>query len=288
MGGNDAAIVLADCDLERTVAGLTHWTLSNAGQACGAIEIAYVDQGIAEELVNRLRRAWAKLRVGTAAGQGAHGEGGEFPEVAPLANQRQLDVVERHVDDARAKGAKIVCGGARTGRGLGYLPTILDHCDERMLVVEEETFGPVLAIVRVEGAAEAIRRTNKGRYGLGASIWTRDIERAERLAERLDVGVVTINNHAFSGAIPSLPWSGTRETGFGIANGPESLATFVRPRAVLMDRNDSPEPFWMPYDRTLWEMGEILADAQILRLGRAWRLPFVMKKRLDTVKRFFR
>jgi acyl-CoA reductase-like NAD-dependent aldehyde dehydrogenase len=281
MGGKDPAIVLADCDLERTVAGITHWALSNAGQACGAIELVYVDRGVADEFVNRLRRAWSKLRVADATGAG------DFPEVAPLANDRQLETVVRHVEDARAKGAKVVCGGAKTGQGRGYLPTVLDHCDERMLVVEEETFGPVLAIVRVEGAAEAVRRTNRGRYGLGASIWTRDIARGERLAERLDVGVVTINNHAFSGAIPGLPWSGTRATGFGVANGPESLATFVRPRATLVDRSTAPEPFWMPYDATLWELGEILAGAQIFDVARAWRLPIAMRKRLATVRRFF-
>jgi acyl-CoA reductase-like NAD-dependent aldehyde dehydrogenase len=278
MGGKDAAIVLADCDLDRTVAGITHWALSNAGQACGAIEVAYVDGRIADAFVGRLRAAWTKLRVGP----------GELADVAPLANQRQLDVVIAHVEDARAKGATIVCGGSPVGPGLGYAPTIVDHAAEGMAVVDDETFGPVLAVVRIDGAAEGIRRTNRSRYGLGASIWSADIARAERLAERLEVGVVTINNHSFSGAIAALPWSGTRETGFGIANGPESLATFVRPRATITDEATSPEPFWMPYDADLREMGSILADAQIFKLLRAWKLPFLMRKRVETVRKFFR
>jgi acyl-CoA reductase-like NAD-dependent aldehyde dehydrogenase len=277
MGGKDPAIVLADCDMDRTVAGVTHWALSNAGQACGAIEIAYVDKRIADAFVERLRRAWTKLRVG-----------GEGADVAPLANQRQLDVVIAQVEDARAKGATILCGGRAVGPGLGYEPTIVDHCAEGMAVVDDETFGPVLAVVRIDGAADAIRLANRSRYGLGASIWTTDIARAERLAERLDVGVVTINNHAFSGAIPALPWSGTRETGFGIANGPESLATFVRPRAVITDTADAPESFWMPYDKSLVELGHILAEAQIMKLGRAWKLPLLMRRRVETVRRFFR
>jgi acyl-CoA reductase-like NAD-dependent aldehyde dehydrogenase len=278
MGGKDAAIVLADCDLPRTVAGLTHWALSNAGQACGAIEIVYVDARIADELVERLRRAWARLKVGAS----------ELAEVAPLANRRQLDVVVAQVEDARAKGAKVVCGGAQTGEGLGYAPTLVDHCREGMALVDDETFGPVLAVVRVDGAAEAVRLTNRSRYGLGTSIWTSDIARAERLAERLDVGVVTINNHSFSGAVPALPWSGTRETGFGVANGPESLATFVRPRAVIVDEASAPETFWMPYDQALRDLGEILADAQIGKLARAWRIPLIFRSRGATVKRFFR
>ena len=284
MGGKDPAIVLGDCDLPRTVAAITHWALANAGQACGAIEIAYVDERIADDFVERLRTAWSQLRV---AG-GPEGARGRLADVAPLANRRQRDIVAAQVEDARAKGAKVVCGGAPTGLGLGYAPTILDRCTSKMSVVQDETFGPVLAIIRVEGAADAIREANASRYGLGASLWTSDLNRAERLAERLDVGVVTINNHSFSGAIPSLPWSGARETGFGIANGPASLATFVRPRATILDRSTGPELFWMPYDSTLWELGDIVADAQLGHVGRAWRLPLAIRKRMKTVREFFK
>jgi acyl-CoA reductase-like NAD-dependent aldehyde dehydrogenase len=281
MGGKDAAIVLADCDLSRTAAAITHWALSNAGQACGAIEVAYVDRTVADALVDRLRAIWTRLG----------------PEsVAPLGNRRQLDIVEAHVEDAIARGAVAVCGGhasgtrsagAPDGEGLWYPPTLLDRCDGAMPVVTDETFGPVLAIVRVDGVADAIRAVNASRYGLGASIYTSDLERAERLAERLDVGIVNVNNHAFTGAVPTLPWSGTRETGFGIANGPEALATFVRPKVLTIDRWAGPELYWMPYDDTLREIGETLADAQIGILGNAWKLPLLMRKRLASLKSFF-
>lgn len=273
MGGKDAAIVLADCDLQRTVAGVTHWTLSNAGQACGAIEIAYVDERIADRFVERLQRAWSRLRVGT--------------DVAPLANRKQLDIVSAHVEDARAKGAVVVCGGRAADVPLGYEPTVLDRCDERMRVVRDETFGPVLAVVRVSGVAEAVRRVNEGRYGLGASIWTGDVARAERIAEKLEVGVVDVNNHALSGAIPSLPWSGTRDTGFGVANSAHALSTFVRPRALVVDRAKSPELYWMPYDDALLQLGEVLADAQLMRLERAWKIPLLIRARLRGLRRFF-
>ena len=109
LGGKDAAIVLADCNFERTVLGVTNWALNNAGQACGAIEIAYVDERIADRFVEAMRRAWTRLRVGT--------------DVAPLANRRQYDVVLSHVEDAREKGAIVVCGGKPTGGPLGYEPT---------------------------------------------------------------------------------------------------------------------------------------------------------------------
>jgi hypothetical protein len=142
--------------------------------------------------------------------------------------------------------------------------------------------------VRVAGAADAVKRANEARYGLGVSIWTGDLARAERLAERLDYGVVNINNHSFSGAIPSLPWSGTRDTGLGVANSTFSLPTFVRPRVTIVDKARSPELFWMPYDEALIETGGILADTFLNRFERVWRLPLLMRGRIKTIRNFFR
>jgi acyl-CoA reductase-like NAD-dependent aldehyde dehydrogenase len=280
MGGKDPAIVLADCDLDRTVAGITHWALCNAGQACGAIEIVYVERGIADRLVARLSEVWLQLRVGPDHGAGA--------DVAPLANRRQLEVVRQHVEDARAQGATVMCGGATLGDGLWFAPTLLDHCTESMAVVRDETFGPVLAVVRVDGPDEAIRAANRLRYGLGASIWTGDLARGERLAERLEYGVVSVNNHSFTGAISALPWSGTRATGFGVANSLLALSTFVRPRVLVVDRRKDPELYWMPYDSGLVELGEVLADVQSNRLGRVWKLPALMRRRMRRLRDFFR
>jgi len=277
LGGKDAAIVLADCDLDRTVAGVTHWALSNAGQACGAIEIALVESAVADRFVERLKEAWTGLRVGP----------GRFFDLSPLANRKQFDLVVAQVDEARALGAEVVCGGQPTGEGLFYPPTILDRCTPEMAVVRDETFGPVLAVVRVESAAEAVRQVNRSRYGLGASIWTRDLARAGKLARQLDVGIVDVNNHSFTGAIPELPWSGTRASGFGIANSGLSLLTFVRPRTVVVDAGSAPDPFWMPYDETLWDMGNLLADAQLMKLGGAWRIPFLWRRRVRRIREFF-
>lgn len=278
MGGKDCAIVLADCDLERTVAGLTHWALANVGQACGAIEVALVENHVAERIVAHLADAWSRLRVGPGA----------YADISPLGNRRQFDLVVEHVADARAKGAKVVCGGAPTGTGLFFPPTILDHCTEDMKIVRDETFGPVLAVVRVDGAADAIRRVNRSRYGLGASIWTRDIARAEALAARLDVGIASINNHGFTGAVVALPWSGTRATGFGVANSVHALATFARPKALVIDSSTRPDPFWMPFDRDVWEFGDLLCEAQLMKLRRAWKIPLLARKRIETIRAFFR
>jgi acyl-CoA reductase-like NAD-dependent aldehyde dehydrogenase len=233
MGGKDAAIVFADCDLERTVAGITHWALSNSGQACGAVEIVYVERVIADRFIAQMRQAWSRLRVGPGQGSST--------DVAPLANQRQFELVKEHVEDARSRGATVVCGGAPLGQGFWFAPTLLDHCNASMSVVRER---PSALSWRwwVESPAEAIRAANQLRYGLGASIWTTDLARGQRLAERLDFGVVNINNHAFTGAVPSLPWSGTRATGFGVANSALALPPFVRPRWKFYRRR-APELF---------------------------------------------
>jgi succinate-semialdehyde dehydrogenase/glutarate-semialdehyde dehydrogenase len=147
-----------------------------------------------------------------------------------------------------------------------------------MDVVREETFGPVLAVVRIWGADEAVRAINDAKYGLGASIWTRDVARAERLIERLDVGVACVNTHAFTGAIPQLPWSGTRATGFGVAGSDLSLLTFMHPKTVAID--ESGGEFWyMPFDRTLRDLGEALISAQLGDVLAAARIPFLMRRR---------
>jgi acyl-CoA reductase-like NAD-dependent aldehyde dehydrogenase len=277
MGGKDMAIVLADCDLERTCAGLTHWALANVGQSCGALEVALVEENIADEVASRLQRAWEHLKVGPA----------EHADLSPLANRKQFEVVVAQVEDAKAKGARVLCGGKPTGVGFFYPPTLIDRCTEEMAVVKEETFGPVLAIVRVSSAADAVRHVNRSRYGLGASIWTRDLDRAGKLAGQLDVGVVVVNNHSFTGAVPELPWSGTRETGFGIANSHHALLTYCRPRAVVVDKSGSPEMFWMPFDRDLAELGRLLIDAQLFKIERAWKLPLLMRRRAKTIRDFF-
>jgi acyl-CoA reductase-like NAD-dependent aldehyde dehydrogenase len=279
LGGNDAAIVLADCDLPRTLAGITHWALHNAGQNCGAIERVYVEESIAEEFVRQLAAAFEELQVGGDTG------------ICPLAHDSQLRLVEEHVADAISRGAALVCGGERTAaettRGLGYRPTILDKCPADALAMRDETFGPIVAIARAADAEDALRMANESRYGLGGSVWTRDLARGRELAERMHCGVANVNNHALTGALVAVPWTGTKETGTGIANSPYALTTFARPRTTLVDRSAKPDVFWAPFDRDLIELGRRIADLQVGRLGGLLKIPLLAAKRAKTVRRFF-
>jgi acyl-CoA reductase-like NAD-dependent aldehyde dehydrogenase len=277
LGGKDAAIVLADCDLDRTLAGVTNWKLHNAGQNCGAIERLYVEQPVADEFVRRLGETWKRLRT----------TDGDDGDVSPLANPRQLEIVERHVADARAKGAAVVCGGARTGAGLGYLPTVLDRCTDEMAVMREETFGPVLAVVRVKDAEEALAAANRSDFGLGGSVWTKDLARGRALASRLECGVVNVNNHAVSGALVAAPWTGIKDTGGGVANSEYALSTFLRPRTVLVDRSTKPDMFWMPFDADLADTGDRLARLQLGQLGALFGLFGALKRRIRAIREFF-
>jgi acyl-CoA reductase-like NAD-dependent aldehyde dehydrogenase len=277
LGGNDAALVLADCDLDRTLAGVTHWALHNAGQNCGAIERLYVEDRVADTFVERLTRAWRRLGDMSDLGR----------TLCPLANEGQLQVVQRHVEDAVAQGARLLCGGAPLGDGLGYPPTLLDGCTRDMAVMQEETFGPVLAVARVRDADEGVQQANDSRYGLGGSIWTRDLARGRELAERLECGVVNVNNHAVTGAMVNVPWCGTKDTGTGVANSEHALSTFLRPRTLLVDKSRKPDLFWMPFDNTLRQLGERLAALQLGALGGALKLPTLVSRRIKTIRAFF-
>ncbi len=281
LGGKDAAIVLNDCDLDRTVAGVMHWSLTNAGQACGDIERVYVEEAIADRFVEQLANAVSRLRVGSGSPQSS--------DLGPLMTRPQLQIVEEHVGDAIARGAKVVCGGKRTGKGLWFEPTVIDHCaDPEMLVLTEPTFGPVIPIVRVADADEAVKLSNACEYGLNASVWSKDLERAEQIARRLEVGTAFINNHAFTGAIPAAAWGGVKKTGSGIANSTFALHHYTRPRTVVIDKNSKADAWWFPMDSVLEELGNRLAEAQVGNILAAVKVPLLIARRQRTVMQFAR
>jgi acyl-CoA reductase-like NAD-dependent aldehyde dehydrogenase len=166
-----------------------------------------------------------------------------------------------------AAGAEVLAGGAGAGEAGGggggprdYPPTVVRVVTDDTPLMRDETFGPVLPIAFVDGPEEAIARANASRYGLTASLWTRDRGKAHILARRLRAGVVAINNHGFTGAIPAAPWSGHGETGWGITGSPLALDALTRPRFVLVDRSRSKkELWWYPYTPALRTIATAMA-----------------------------
>lgn len=275
LGGKDAALVLADCDLERTAIGVAQWATHNCGQNCAAIERVYVEDAIADRFVELLTRVVSKLKVST----------GNDGDLGPLQNQRQLELVERHVEQAKSKGAQVTTGGRREGIGFGYAPTVLDRCADDMDVVRDETFGPVIAVLRVKDAEEGIARANASRYGLNGSVWTKDLARGEALVKRLEVGVGYVNNHGFAGILADVPWTGVKDSGPGVAASAHAYGVFTRPRTVIVDGGKHPDPWWIPANA---ELGAFV-DALIARgrgggLGVLLKLGGLVKKRAAAIR----
>jgi acyl-CoA reductase-like NAD-dependent aldehyde dehydrogenase len=295
LGGKDAAIVLSDCNLDRTVAGVMNWGLQNAGQACGDIDRVYVEESFADRFASHLAEAVARLRFQTPENQSRGFSRTRPYDVGPVINANQLSIIQSHVEDAVSKGAKILCGGKPTGAGYGFEPTVLDHCTHAMKVMREPTFGPVIPIMRFNTQTEAVQLANDCDYGLNASVWSENLVQAEKLAKKLEAGTVYVNNHAFSGAIPSAPWTGVKHSGHGIANSVFALQHYTRPRTVIVDRKKSPDAWWLPMDELAQKMGQCLAEAQLNALSRTFsmlraaiQLPWILAQRQKRILKFVR
>ena len=255
LGGQDTAVVLEDADLDVTSSGVLFGAFLNAGQTCCAIERTYVVDSIADEFEQRLVEKLGEVQ-----------KSDETPMIGPLTANRQLEVVERHVRDAVEKGARVLAGGPDQGRsdgGLWFAPTILEGRSEDMAIFREETFGPVLPIVRVKDEEEAVRRANQEGFNLTASVWTGDSRRGQRVASRLKAGTVMVNDHATAAGLPWGLWGGVGESGYGRLQGALGLREFTVP--VHVGRSTMPRmkrPWWYPYDRATNET--LRAAAEVL------------------------
>jgi acyl-CoA reductase-like NAD-dependent aldehyde dehydrogenase len=279
LGGKDAAIVLRDCNLERTARGLVWGAFTNAGQNCAAIERVYVEKAVADKLVARVVALTKELRPGV--------------DIGVLTTEKQYAVVQRHLAAAVASGAEVLAGGAPEEgaagdepKSLAFPPTVLKVTDEDTPLMREETFGPLLPIVVVDSEEDAIARTNASRFGLTTSVWTRRVNHAHDLAKKLRSGIVTINNHAFTGAVPAAPWTGTGDSGYGITNSPFALTELTRPQFVLEDRSGGKrELWWYPYTPVLrtvaFAMARLRGGAGIFgRVAAFFQLLGALPKRL--------
>ncbi len=231
LGGKNAMLVLEDADIEKAAAGAVRSCFSSAGQLCVSIERLYVHESIADAFVERFAARTKAMRLGTSLAYGA--------DMGSLAGENQLAAVTRHVDEAVAKGAKVVAGGtARPDVGpYFYEPTILDGVEAPMAVCTEETFGPVVSIYRFKTDDEAVALANSTPYGLNSSVWTKSAARGRAVAARVRCGTVNVNEGyaAAYGSVQS-PMGGMKDSGLGRRHGSEGILKFTEAQTVAQQR----------------------------------------------------
>ncbi|MFC0600122.1 succinic semialdehyde dehydrogenase [Streptomyces palmae] len=231
LGGKNAMLVLRDADLDKAAAGAVRACFASAGQLCISIERLYVHESVADDFLARFAARTRAMRLGSALAYGA--------EMGSLVSARQLENVTRHVDEAVAKGARVVTGGrARPDIGpLFYEPTILEGVEAPMAVCTEETFGPVVSVYRFTDEDEAVERANATPYGLNAAVWTRDGRRGRAIAARLRTGTVNINE-GFAAAYGSVrsPMGGMGDSGLGRRHGSEGILKYTEAQTVAHQR----------------------------------------------------
>ncbi|MEZ0358608.1 aldehyde dehydrogenase family protein [Mycobacterium sp. SA01] len=256
LGGKDAMIVLDDADVTRAANAAVWGAMANYGQMCVSVERVYVESAVYDEFVAQVGAKVAELRAGIDIGR--------------FTNPAQARVVRRHVGDALAGGATLLVGGDDCEG-----PTVLTGTDHDMLCMTEETFGPLLPVVRVTDEDEAVRLANDSRYGLSAVVFSGDRSRAERIARRIDAGAVNINDVFANLFTLALPQAGWKESGLGARGGSDAVSKFCRPQAIVAARvGFTRELTWYPYTplrRAIMRRVSRLIGARGVRRRLGWR-----------------
>ncbi len=240
LGGKDPMIVLKDADLERAAGACVWGALMNSGQICTSIERVYVEAPVYQSFVDKVVDRVQAIRQGKSA---------DTIDIGCLTSEAQLNKVAAQVEEARAKGGKILTGGRRNPNlpGYYYEPTVLVDIDHAMSVMTEETFGPLIPIMRVKDAQEALKLANDSRYGLSASIYSRDKQAAADIADKLESGAVCVNDSLVNFIIPEAPMGGRKDSGAGYRHGAEGIRKYCQQKTIVSDRFGLKEEFpWYP------------------------------------------
>jgi len=263
LGGKDPMIVLADANLDHAIDGALWGGFANAGQTCSGIERVYVMREVAERFISGVVAGAERLRVGDPLRWDT--------EIGPMVSRDQFEIVRGLVDDAVADGAVMRCGGpVQAPDGLPseaafYAPTVLTDVTHEMRIMREEIFGPVIPIVTVDSEDEAVALANDSEFGLGASVWTSERSKGERIARELQTGMVWINDHMFSHGACQCSWGGVKESGLGRTHSKFGLYECVNIKLRVWEPSAVRNPWWYPYDETL---GRALKQTATILYGR--------------------
>jgi acyl-CoA reductase-like NAD-dependent aldehyde dehydrogenase len=244
LGGKDPMIVTRDADLERAVNATAWGGLVNTGQICISIERVYVEEPVYDQFVDKLASTVETLR------QGADGDT-YSAEIGAMTSPAQVGIVSEQVEDARDKGARVLTGGRRKdGPGDWYEPTVIADVDHSMKVMTEETFGPVIPVMKVGSVDEAVELANDTNYGLGSSVFAGDPEEGERIARRIEAGHCNVNDVLVNYNVLGLPMGGWKNSGIGVRHGAQGIRRFCHTEALTIPRmrQMKTEPFWFPYN----------------------------------------
>jgi acyl-CoA reductase-like NAD-dependent aldehyde dehydrogenase len=245
LGGKDPMIVCADADVEKAATAAAFYSMNNSGQVCISVERVYVEEPIYDEFVRRVTDKVSKLRQGAPAGPGS-------VDVGAIIFPPQIETIDAHVRDAVDKGAKVLVGGHvhEDSGGHFYEPTVLVDVDHTMETMREETFGPVLPIMKVADVDEAVRLANDSSYGLQASVWTRDTPRGEQIARRLEAGAVCVNAAQINYFALNLPMGGWKASGISTRHGISGIRKYCRVQSLLVSGfGPRRELFMFPYSK---------------------------------------
>jgi acyl-CoA reductase-like NAD-dependent aldehyde dehydrogenase len=257
LGGKDPQIVCADADLANAVSGAVWGGFANAGQTCSGIERVYVLEDVADQFMEGVVRETERLTVGDPR---------EWTtEIGPMVSDEQAAIVTELVDDAIKNGAKKLTGGptkVKGKKGSFIAPIVLTDVTHDMRIMNEEIFGPVLPVTKVASEEEAIKLANDSQFGLGASVWTRDRAKGERMAHQIESGMVWVNDHSFSHGACQCAWGGVKDSGLGRSHSKFGFYECVNIKQLAWEPGWARDMWWQPYDRKLGDA--IRTSAQLL------------------------